>query len=526
MALEPGKRVGDYEVLELLGTGGMGHVYRARNIISNRTEALKILLPELSADREFADRFIAEIRTLASLDHPNIASLHTAFQTDDQLVMVMEYVKGHTLEQRAYLSPMTTPTVVDYITQALSALTYAHTRSVIHRDIKPANLMVTSEGVVKLMDFGIAKSQVDINLTRTGTTIGSFYYMSPEQVNGAKADARSDLYSTGIVLYELLAGRRPFESDSTYGVLDKQLHSAPQPPIELNSALPPQLNAIILKALAKDPAERFQTADAFRDVLKPFCTEAASAPAPASSATATPPPPPPTPSSDYPAFQPVVVPQQPATAYPSAPLPRSTTSKPLWIATGALAAVLALICVAIAVPRLLRTHASEVPAANSPSTQPAPAPFSTQQESTPAPSATALPTASDLTVHQQPQPPRAPYQGATPQNGITPIHSLDPQSTPPISTGPSEAELEQLRERLIQLDARAKTVDRAISQIRRQQEADGLGLRNDMETADAKLNSYLQTATQDLQLSKAASAQLEMDKAEVEIDTLEKFLGR
>ncbi|HEY6375132.1 MAG TPA: protein kinase [Edaphobacter sp.] len=525
MALEPGKRVGDYEVVELLGTGGMGHVYRARNIISNRTEALKILLPELSADREFADRFIAEIRTLASLDHPNIASLHTAFQTDDQLVMVMEYVKGHTLEQRAYLSPMTTSTVVEYITQVLSALTYAHARSVIHRDIKPANLMVTSDGVVKLMDFGIAKSQVDINLTRTGTTIGSFYYMSPEQVNGAKADARSDLYSTGIVLYELLAGRRPFESDSTYGVLDKQLHSAPQPPIELNSTLPPQLNAIILKALAKDRAERFQTAAAFRDALKPFCSEILSAPAPVSSTTAAPPPPPPTPPPGYPAFQPVVVPQQPATAYPNAPLPRSTTGKPLWIATGALAAVLALICVAIAVPRLLRTHASEAPTA-SPSAQPAPAPSTQQESTTPAPSAADQPTASDLTVHQQPQPPRAPYQGAMSQNGITPIHSIDSQSTPPISTGPSEAELEQLHERLIQLDARAKTVDRAISQIRRLQEADGLGLRNDMETADAKLNSYLQSATQDLQLSRAASAQLELDKAEIEIGTLEKFLGR
>ena len=134
MALEPGKRIGDYEVIELLGTGGMGHVYRACNIISNRTEALKILLPDLSADREFADRFLSEIRTLASLDHPNIALLHTAFQADDQLVMVMEYVTGSTLEQRAYLSPMTTSTVVEYITQALSALSYAHARSVIHRD--------------------------------------------------------------------------------------------------------------------------------------------------------------------------------------------------------------------------------------------------------------------------------------------------------------------------------------------------------------------------------------------------------
>ena len=527
MALEPGKRIGDYEVIELLGTGGMGHVYRARNIISNRTEALKILLPDLSADREFADRFLSEIRTLASLDHPNIALLHTAFQADDQLVMVMEFVKGSTLEQRAYLSPMTTSTVVEYITQALSALSYAHARSVIHRDIKPANLMVTSDGVVKLMDFGIAKSKLDINLTRTGATVGSFYYMSPEQVNGLKVDARSDLYSIGIVLYELLAGRLPFEADSTYGVLDKQLHSTPQPPIELNPALPPQLNAIILKALAKDPADRFQTADAFRDALKPFCTATQLGPAtlrdpvPATFAAAAAPPPPP-PSSGYPPFQPVSIPQQSNAPF-NTPVPR-TSNKPLWIATGAIAAMLALFTVATTLPRLLRAHASEaIP-------QPTPTPPSTRQESTPAPQpATDQPPAATSNLPDEPShptPPRQPYQGLpSPQAGTTATQVIASQPTQ-ISAGPSVAEIEQLQERLVQLDARAQTVDRAIAQLRRQQEADGLGLRNDMETADAKLDSYMQIARQDMQLSKTASAQLDMDKAEAELDTLEKFLGR
>jgi serine/threonine-protein kinase len=521
MAFEPGKRVGDYEVIELLGTGGMGHVYRARNIISNRTEALKILLPDLSADREFADRFLSEIRTLASLEHRNIALLHTAFQLDNQLIMVMEYVKGHTLEQRAYQSPtpMPTSTVVEYISQALSALSYAHTRGVIHRDIKPANLMVTSDGVLKLMDFGIAKSQVDINLTRTGTTIGSFYYMSPEQVNGLKADARSDLYSIGIVLYELLAGRRPFESDSTYGVLDKQLHSAPQPPIELNPALPPQLNAIILKALAKDPADRFQTADAFRDALEPFCTATQPDSAPASVAAAAPPPPLPQ-SPDYPPFQPVSMPQ-PNAASPSTPVARNS-NKPLWIVTGALAGVLALVGVATTLPRLLKTHASEAAPATP---QPAATPSSTQQGSPPAaPPATDQPPAtSDVTNEPQQTPPRHAYQSIT-SSPVAATSTPVVQSQP--GAGPSEAEIEQLQERLIQLDARAQTVDRAIAQLRHQQEADGLGLRNDMETADAKLNSYMQVARQDMQLSKVASAQLNMDKAEAQIETLEKFLGR
>ena len=286
MPFEIGQRVGDYEILELLGTGGMGHVYRARNIISDRTEAMKVLLPDLSAERDLAVRFISEIRTLAAFDHPNIALLHTAFQSDNQLIMVMEYVEGYTLEQRAKQSPMTVADVTGYISQALSALSYAHARGVIHRDIKPANLMVTPHGVVKLMDFGIAKSNVDINLTRPGTTVGSFYYMSPEQVRGSNVDARSDLYSIGIVLYELLAGKRPFEADSTYGVLSQQLNETPRPPIEINPSLPPQLNAIILTALAKDPAARFQNADAFRNALKAFRTESPVAEANAAAAVA------------------------------------------------------------------------------------------------------------------------------------------------------------------------------------------------------------------------------------------------
>jgi serine/threonine-protein kinase len=354
------------------------------------------------------------------------------------------------------------------------------------------------------MDFGIAKSTIDSNLTRTGTTIGSFYYMSPEQVNGSPVDARSDLYSIGVVLYELLAGRRPFESDSTYGVLDKQLHAAPQPPIELNPAMPPQLNATILKALAKDPAERFQTADSFREALKPFC------PAPLGQT-----------STAYPIFQPVVMPQ-PST---NVPFPRTDPSKPLWIATGALAAILAIVGIALALPRLFRTHASEVPATSKTPTasQPTPAPQSIPQEPSPA---AAQPAASDLPARQQQPPPRQPYRDTTaPQDQITTIHSMQPPP-PQLNAAPSEAEFHQLQERFIQLDARAQAIDRSIAQIRHQQEADGLGLRTDIETADIKLNSYMLAARQDMQLSRAASAQLNMDKAETEIQTLEKFLGR
>src|SRR6185437_16085364 len=220
MALEQGQRVGDYEVLSLLGTGGMGQVYRVRNIISDRQEAMKVLLPDYASEPELAARFVVEIRTVAALEHPNIAQLRTAFQFQNQLVMVMEFVEGVTLEKLAGSERIPVESVLDYAAQVLSALSYAHNRGVTHRDIKPANIMITSHGLVKLMDFGIAKSTENLQLTRPGTTMGSIYYMSPEQVLGGTVDARSDLYSLGVTLYEMLTGRRPFHADSSYRVLN------------------------------------------------------------------------------------------------------------------------------------------------------------------------------------------------------------------------------------------------------------------------------------------------------------------
>jgi len=536
MAFEIGQRVGDYEILELLGTGGMGHVYRARNIISDRIEAMKVLLPDLSAERDLAVRFISEIRTLAGFDHPNIALLHTAFQADNQLIMIMEYVEGYTLEQRAKQSTLSVEDTANCISQALSALSYAHARNVVHRDIKPANLMVTTHGIVKLMDFGIAKSNVDINLTRPGTTIGSFYYMSPEQVRGSSVDARSDLYSIGVVLYELLAGRRPFESDSTYGVLNQQLNDAPRPPIEINPSLSPQLNAIILTALAKDPADRFQNADAFRNALK-----ACRADSPAAEAQQAKPSAAPTAAASF-AEIPSTFKQAPQQ---SAPQKAPRNNKPLWIATGALAAMLAIVGLAVTVPRLLKTHASESAATDSQSSQPAAS--APQAASTPAaapesPSATpadpvgtsAPPQSSPASTQpaaaknilagptHQPAMPRPAYNAGAGQQLGSPVQQA--QAAAP--AGPSQAEVEQVQERIIQLGARSDAVDRAISQLRRQQEADGLSLRTDMEAADSKMRSYMQAANQDMQSSRVASASRNLDKAESEVQVLEKFLGR
>ena len=270
MPFDVGQTVSDYEILDIIGKGGMGRVYRVRNVISGRVEAMKVLLSDIAGEQEIGERFGGEIRTLGRLDHPNIAKLHTALRVGNELVMLMEFVEGITLTDRVRQGPLPLDELLNYASQTLCALSYAHQNGVVHRDIKPSNIMVTPQGVVKLMDFGIAKSQNDNMNTRTGMTMGSVLYMSPEQVRGTGVDARSDLYSMGIVLYELSAGRRPFESDSTYTVLDAQLNSVPQPPIEHNPAIPQALNEIILRALEKDPANRFQTADEFLRALEPL----------------------------------------------------------------------------------------------------------------------------------------------------------------------------------------------------------------------------------------------------------------
>jgi eukaryotic-like serine/threonine-protein kinase len=274
MSDETSKRIGDYEILRELGAGGMGKVYQVRNVITDRIEAMKVLLPDLVSTQDLAARFLREVKLTASLDHPNICALRTAFSNDNRLYMVMEYVEGTTLATKLDMGPLSVNEAVKYIGQVLSAVSYAHQRHIIHRDIKPANMMLTTHGVIKLMDFGIARSGDERGLTMTGTTLGSIGYMSPEQVKGDPVDARSDLYSVGIVLYEFVTSRRPFLANSEYSIMAAHLNQAPTPPLELNPGLPAALNEIILMAIAKDPAKRFQTADAFANALTtvPACS--------------------------------------------------------------------------------------------------------------------------------------------------------------------------------------------------------------------------------------------------------------
>lgn len=263
MAFEPGQQIGDYEILAHLGAGGLGAVYEVRHLISNRHEAMKILLPDQNGAPEMVERFRREVQTLATLSHPNIAQLHTAFYHQGQLAMVMELIQGETLRDRRLNAPITLPGALGYIAQVLQALVYAHRLGVVHRDIKPSNIMITGGGVVKLLDFGIALTGQGSELTQAGYLLGSINYMSPEQISGAKASASSDLYSVGVTLYELLTGLLPITGGNNYEIMMGHVNKIPIAPHVIAPVVPMRISDAVMRALAKDPAQRFANADEF-----------------------------------------------------------------------------------------------------------------------------------------------------------------------------------------------------------------------------------------------------------------------
>ena len=262
MPLRAGQTIGDYEVLSRLGSGGIGEVYKVRHVISQRVEALKLLRSDRGGS-ELSERFLREIRLLASLSHPHIAQLHTAFQAGEQVAMVMEFVEGEDLHWKMRAPWPRRPTEgIDYVRQVLSALEYAHARGVVHRDIKPSNIVITPAGEAKLLDFGMAFRTADASSTRPGHVLGTLHFMSPEQVRGERGDARSDIYSTGAMLYEILTGRTPFEG-TDYEILTAHLNTEPRHPAELNPSLANGICDTIRKAMAKDPAARYEKAAEF-----------------------------------------------------------------------------------------------------------------------------------------------------------------------------------------------------------------------------------------------------------------------
>jgi eukaryotic-like serine/threonine-protein kinase len=260
-------RIGPYQISELLGEGGVGRVHAAFDSVLQREVAIKSLRPELVSDKSFLERFRSEATHLARLNHPNITTLHSLFSEGRNLYMVMERVRGQSLDEllRGRGSGLGVKNSLALVAQVAEGLAYAHSMGVIHRDIKPANLMITESGLVKIMDFGIARARGSQRLTRDGSMVGTLPYMAPEQLRGEAGDERSDLYSLAIVLYEMLAGHVPFAAATDYALMQAQIHARP-PRLRLLD-LCADAQSALLQALAKNPERRFGSVQAFSDAL-------------------------------------------------------------------------------------------------------------------------------------------------------------------------------------------------------------------------------------------------------------------
>jgi serine/threonine-protein kinase len=256
-------KIGRYEIIERVGRGGMGAVYRGRDSVLDREVAIKVMSADFAADETSRPRFYREARSAAKLQHRNIVTIFEFGEEDETPFIVMEFLRGQDLSKRMRaMPPLTLEQKIDVIAELCTGLHFAHEQGVIHRDVKPANIWLVPDGSVKLLDFGIAKSSTS-TMTRQGSVFGSISYMSPEQVNGSNVDGRADIFAAGVVLYELLSGKKPFAGESTTAVLARIMDDEPASAADLPADLPKRLVAAVLKALNKDRDERYRHAADF-----------------------------------------------------------------------------------------------------------------------------------------------------------------------------------------------------------------------------------------------------------------------
>ncbi len=252
---------GRYMIVRKLGAGGMADVYLAEDQELGRRVAIKILNDRHANDDQFIERFRREAKNAAALNHPNIVSIYDRGEAEDTYYIAMEYLDGRTLKELVVgRGPAPVNVAVEYARQILSALRFAHRHGIVHRDIKPHNVLVDREGRVKVTDFGIARAGTS-QMTEAGSIVGTAQYLSPEQARGTEVDQRSDLYSLGVVLYELLTGQTPFDGDTPVEIAMKHLSATPRPPSQIRRDVPRDLDMVVMRALAKDPATRYQSAE-------------------------------------------------------------------------------------------------------------------------------------------------------------------------------------------------------------------------------------------------------------------------
>ena len=436
-----GTQIEGYLIQEKLGEGGMGTVYRALEVNLDRLVAIKVLNADVARDASIGERFRAEARAQAHLNHTNIATLYNFLILDGNAMMVMEYVDGESFQQLVdRRGPIPSQEAIPLFKQALLGLGAAHRVGIVHRDIKPSNIMVNKSGIVKVMDFGIAKAMGGSRaLTRTGIQVGTVFYMSPEQVKGERVDIRSDIYALGVTLYEMLTAHVPFSANSDFQVLSDHVNSAPPLPTKFYPYIPKGVENIVLKALEKSPGDRFQTVEEFGAALEH--PETFESYVPQASGIIVPAP--------EPAPVAAVKPPEQSAPDPVAPVAPAVPRKPLPIAPKWIAAAAALLLVVSALayialrpkplPAPVKTTTSQAGSHQNPSTPSPIVPGPTANETpanlpevtppAPAPSGQATPTVEVAAARKH-----RPTQSTTDTAAAAPVHAetnTSPPAPPP-----------------------------------------------------------------------------------------------
>jgi serine/threonine protein kinase len=429
-----GSHLGKYEIKGEIGRGGMGSVLLGYDPLLDRQVAIKVLAPHLVWETEFVERFLREARAAARLKHPNIVTIHDVGHEGSWYYFVMEYLAGDTLatclQSRGALP---VEEVLAILHPLGAALDYAHYRGVVHRDVKPGNVILGADGMVTLMDFGIARAAQEARMTGTGTIMGTPEYMSPEQARGMGTDARTDQYSLAVVAYQMLSGQVPFQAESTLSLIYKVVHEAPPPLAERRPGLPPAAEAVLDQALAKEPGARYPTVLAFVTALEeallghPVVVEAPGTViaekegATAASLTLSP------------TAQAIAVTQAPAKAQAPAPASRRAISPYVWI-LGGLAAVVVLAMGGLALALAVAMRGSSTLPASQPGGQPTAAPQAIAVADSPSPSATAQPTPTPVST---PTPPPTDTPVPLPSNTPLPSPTATPLPSPTATPTPA-----------------------------------------------------------------------------------------
>lgn len=540
-----GEQVGNFRIIEKLGEGGMGIVYKGIDVDLDRPVAIKMLSPELSRNPEIVERFRTEARAQANLNHVNLATLYAFLVHEGNAFIAMEFVEGENFEQLLRRrGPLPVEDAIPWFRQALLGVGAAHRMGIVHRDIKPTNLMLNRQGIVKVMDFGIAKVVGARGNTRTGMQLGTPAYMSPEQIQGRTIDVRTDIYALGITLYQMLSGHLPFEEGSDFEIMRHQVSTPPPPMIDLHPYAPVQFQNVVTKAIAKNPEDRYRSVEEFGAALDhpgsvtdsftptlaatmvdaPKRTVLENAAGPTSGAAAV------TAPSQSPSPPPVITPPASALPLASSRLGRNRS----YLVAGVIVMVAAALLGVVMFARKPSPAPMPTVAGNANATLPQPQVEMTANGTLNVPPS--VPPGVDASGglgqqaggRTQGNVQQSSNQGKTKtiaSNRMPDQRNLEPPP-PPQAPAVDSKVLRDLETESEQLYSRAAAVESSMDTLEHQMQQSGLGLRGDMVAARNSMRNDLQQAKQALDAQDTERARHYLDLAQKDVEKLETFLGR